>query len=628
MNSNHIQLERIKLQRFAGDIRRYPEFKEDFKQQVEPKCSMSQRAFVLKHYLSDEMREGVSNVSYDYRAMWRRLDQKYGNVRRLVEMHLAEVKGISPNDTSDESILKMINVVERAHRNLQRLGQHNELYNLKTISIIEQAMNKEMSNEWIRTVTRTSCSSIDGFLVLLDFLTMWRDRLEYQNSAIRGPKETKDNSRTGHSHFVESNNQRDNGKKHPCWLHKAGNEEDTHPIWVCKRFLEMDTKERREVAMKNKACLRCLLTTCAGATNIEKCYRSFKCPVYGCRELHNKLLHMDQNKSDRQVASLHVSEFRESEASDTILPMQKLRLADQKGAAKEVNVLWDGGSQLSLITFKTARRLQLNGKNVKLGLSGVLDKSSSIDSRLYQLQVLTPQGNKHVIEAFGVEKISSVIDKVDVGGIAKLFNVSAEEIMRPQGGEIEVLIGLEVAGLHPMRIEAKDNLLLMQNVFGKVVSGSHMLIKSEDQISQACLQVRNAVVLNSVEKGIERFFEVESIGVNCDMKCGACKCGQCQPGGKNMSLQDEAEYNMIEKGIIFDQNRKRWVASYPWTTSPERLPNNRHIAVATMKSTERRLMKDPNHADLYNKQIEDMVERGAARKIALEELNNYKGPVY
>ena len=52
--------------------------------------------------------------------------------------------------------------------------------------------------------------------------------------------------------------------------------------------------------------------------------------------MHNKLLHLDQNKSDRQVASLYVSEFRESEASDTILPMQKLRLADQKGAAKEV----------------------------------------------------------------------------------------------------------------------------------------------------------------------------------------------------------------------------------------------------------------------------------------------------
>ena len=323
--TNQIQLERIKLHKFSGDMRKYPEFKEDFAQQVEPKCSMSQRAFVLKHYLSDEVREEVSNVSDDYRAMWRRLDQKYGNVRRLVEMHLAEVKGISPKDTSDESVLKMINVVERAHRNLQRLGQHKELYNLTTISIIEQAMTKEMSNEWIRTVTRTSCSSVDGFLVLLDFLTMWRDRLEYQNSAIREPKETKDVKRTGFSNHVGSTSQRDNGpKKHPCWLHKAENEDDTHPIWVCKRFLEMDTKERREVAVKNKACLRCLLTTCAGAANIEKCNRSFKCPVYGCRELHNKLLHMDRSKSEAQGASLHAGESRGNEASDTILPIQTL----------------------------------------------------------------------------------------------------------------------------------------------------------------------------------------------------------------------------------------------------------------------------------------------------------------
>ena len=322
---NHIQLGRIKLDKFSGDIRKYPEFKEDFEKQVEPRCSLSQRAFVLKQYLSDEVREEVSNVSDDYRAMWRRLNQKYGNVRRLVEMHLAEVKGISPKDTSDESVLKMINVVERAHRNLQRLGQHQELYNLTTISIIEQAMTREMSNEWIRTVTRTSCSSVDGFLVLLDFLTMWRDRLEYQNSAIRGPKEAKDAKRTGYSNHVGSTSQRDNGpKKHPCWLHKAENEDDSHPIWVCKRFLEMNTKERREVAVKNKACLRCLLTTCAGATNIEKCNRSFKCPVYGCRELHNKLLHMDRNKSEAQGATLHAGESRESEASDTILPIQNL----------------------------------------------------------------------------------------------------------------------------------------------------------------------------------------------------------------------------------------------------------------------------------------------------------------
>ena len=69
-------------------------------------------------------------------------------------------------------------------------------------------------------------------------------------------------------------------------------------------------------------------------------------------------------------------------------------------------MLWDSGSQLSLITFETSKRLGLKGKPVKLGLSGVLDKSSSVDSRLYQLEALADQGNKHIIEAFGVERIS------------------------------------------------------------------------------------------------------------------------------------------------------------------------------------------------------------------------------
>ena len=46
------------------------------------------------------------------------------------------------------------------------------------------------------------------------------------------------------------------------------------------------------------------------------------------------------------------------------------------------------------------------------------------------------------------------MDLVNVEEIAKLFNVTADEIKRPQGGEIEVLIGLEVTGLLPTRIEA------------------------------------------------------------------------------------------------------------------------------------------------------------------------------
>ncbi|XP_068757373.1 uncharacterized protein [Montipora capricornis] len=45
-------------------------------------------------------------------------------------------------------------------------------------------------------------------------------------------------------------------------------------------------------------------------------------------------------------------------------------------------------------------------------------------------------------------------------------------------------------------------------------------------------------------------------------------------------------------------------------------------------STEKRLAKNKEHADVYQNQIEDMIEREVARKLSLTELKNYKGPIH
>ena len=37
-----------------------------------------------------------------------------------------------------------------------------------------------------------------------------------------------------------------------------------------------------------------------------------------------------------------------------------------------------------------------------------------------------------------------------------------------------------------------------------------------------------------------------------------------RPGGNGMSLKDEKEYKMIEEGIKVEEEKRRWVAAYPW----------------------------------------------------------------
>ena len=45
-------------------------------------------------------------------------------------------------------------------------------------------------------------------------------------------------------------------------------------------------------------------------------------------------------------------------------------------------------------------------------------------------------------------------------------------------------------------------------------------------------------------------------------------------------------------------------------------------------STEKRLAKNEEHTKVYQKQIEDMIEREVARKLSETELENYKGPIH
>ena len=97
------------------------------------------------------------------------------------------------------------------------------------------------------------------------------------------------------------------------------------------------------------------------------------------------------------------------------------------------------------------------------------------------------------------------------------------------------------------------------------------------------------------------------------------------PGGKDMTLKDEQEYNLIERNLVYDHTNKKWRTSYPWN---QIMPNNRCIAVATLKSTETPSSRNKNHAQLYKRQIKDMIERNVVRKVSAEELRQYKGPKY
>ena len=76
-NTSIVQLERIKIRCFGGDIRRYPKFREDFIKHIKPLCSISQLPLVLRTHLTDDVCDEVENVEDSFDAILQRLYQKY-----------------------------------------------------------------------------------------------------------------------------------------------------------------------------------------------------------------------------------------------------------------------------------------------------------------------------------------------------------------------------------------------------------------------------------------------------------------------------------------------------------------------------------------------------------------------
>ena len=140
-----VQLERLKIQRFEGNIRKYPNFKTSFETHVKPLCNESQLAFVLRSYLSDSVRDDVDSLGDNVDDIWERLDRRFGNQSRLVDIILADVKNIEYCGNDDNRTLNMIKTVERCYSDLKTMKREAEMNNTTIISMIEEKMAPEMT---------------------------------------------------------------------------------------------------------------------------------------------------------------------------------------------------------------------------------------------------------------------------------------------------------------------------------------------------------------------------------------------------------------------------------------------------------------------------------------------------
>ncbi|KAK3882458.1 hypothetical protein Pcinc_013165 [Petrolisthes cinctipes] len=185
---------------FDGNLRDYPSFKADFERLIQN--SFGKDPYALKQCLTGDALKTVKGVENDYELMIKRLDDKYGNSRKVVDMVLCDLKALKKIPEGDsKEFLKAVDKIETCWLDLKKMNLTAEMNTSNMVSHIEKILPSTQKREWV-IVAENIANSDQIFPELLKFLLREKRVLEYMDSGIRrtGTSEPK-----GTVHSVSAN---------------------------------------------------------------------------------------------------------------------------------------------------------------------------------------------------------------------------------------------------------------------------------------------------------------------------------------------------------------------------------------------------------------------------------------
>ncbi|KAK7933354.1 hypothetical protein WMY93_004250 [Mugilogobius chulae] len=668
-----IKLRPTALPRFDGCRRNFHSWKKDWQAlqaQGEPTGSQEVRKFQLLDSLEEKVQRDLRlSTCGTAEEIFRLLENRFGN-KTAIALEIVEelqampsVKGHQP-----KKIIELIRVVEKALSDLSELGDTGALKNPLMTKSLESKLPEVLKKEWLLFVAteKSVQPQKDRFDMLLSFLKSQEgiyeelDQLREEEPVRREPKAPPKQART---RATRANPQ---GACAVC-----GESGHKRRLYRCKKFKTLSLAEKKAAIRQSGTCKNCLevhedgecKTTflckserCKGREGTEHHYLlcpnpSSKNPPKG-RPKTNSVVFNDKKCTEdqeefltrltpelaqqcRNVFCNMAARTLNSAVSERVLgelglkefPVIMMILKVTANAGQQIGTLIDLASDTNYITHEAADELHLRSEDVTLVVHGVGGMQVKVETKRYllKIRVSTPKGTlrSHQLVCYGLDSIAEIHHHVSASQLQKIFpDIPLQDLTRPT--QIQLLISHKEGRLVPQKVRSVGDLVLWDGPLGKTVAGSHPDLVEKVDVSAHASRTHFARSMRTA---------ATSIGAACEPKCGGCRCGKCQPGGKEMTLSEERELELVKSGLTYVAgdhhcDDPHWHAKYPWTEDPAVLPGNKRAVEATFMRTERQLAKEPEWKAAYKAQVHDMVERKAAIKLSKEVLESWSGPVW
>ena len=648
-----VKLQKLSCPKFSGIPRDFGNFKRDFDQIV----NVSGRADVeigsnLRDAIPEKFKHLVSHLdTSNHVEMMSILEKKFGTKSLVIQDIVSQLDKMKPI-TSDRMFIEFVEKLQKIKLDLDSLNQTNEVANASCMGKIEDKLPLAIGTDWWKEVVAQKldeCASLDRYKALMKFLDEAKERVERQTTSLNrnvGPGAAKavTNCVTGSitlSSFARNNDKKTERQWNNCLACDVDGATDLrsiqHPMESCGVWKSLSQKEKEKKVKCVKHPFKDDHTTQTCTVTGRKC-------KFCSKDTHHFLLcPKPVAKSSSNTTTLTATSV---ESMSPVL-VQSLYVSAPDGS--KIGSLLDLCSTDDYVTHRYAQKMHLVGEDVELLIEGMGGKETYCSTKLYMVPIMVA-GSEVVVPCYGIEKITSDVSLPESDSYNRLcrkFDVKPRNVKRPSS--IDLLLSMRQNHIHPSAIKNIGNMMLYKGPLGMVFGGSdddlnfdppekcypstvHVLNQSSlrhAQTMRTIVKEADFSVRAKADKEFIDYFKEDSIGVHCNPRCGSCKCGTCPIGAKEMSLKDEREYERFKSLMVLDTVGTEvdpgpyWVSELPWTVDRYKLINNKPAVLGVMRSTIKKLDKDPLWREIYDKQLMDLIEKGFAREVSDEEVESW-----
>lgn len=119
-NKMKVKVKALEPPKFSGELRDYPGFKDDFVRIIEEHYGKD--PFALKQCLSGEALKCIAGCENNYDEMFKRLNDHYGDSRKIVDSVISELKTLKTvHEGDNKGFIRMVEKVEQCWCDLRRV---------------------------------------------------------------------------------------------------------------------------------------------------------------------------------------------------------------------------------------------------------------------------------------------------------------------------------------------------------------------------------------------------------------------------------------------------------------------------------------------------------------------------